>query len=63
MAVKVVVDSKFDYPAACNSAETLLVHEDVLTTILPAVAQALLEKGVSLRCDEKYREALIARLT
>ena len=63
MAVRVVVDSKCDYPAACNSAETLLVHEDVLSSILPDVAQALLEKGVSLRCDWKSKEALKEKLT
>ncbi|KAK6364510.1 glutamate-5-semialdehyde dehydrogenase [Exophiala oligosperma] len=57
-AVRVVVDSKCDYPAACNAAETLLVHEAALTTILPAVAEALFAKGVSLRCDEKSMEAL-----
>ena len=62
MAVTVVVDSKCDYPAACNSAETLLVHEDVLDTILPDVAQALLQKGVSLRCDEKSKRSLNGRL-
>jgi glutamate-5-semialdehyde dehydrogenase len=58
MAVKVVVDSKCDYPAACNSAETLLVHEDVLSTVLPSVAEALLLKGVSLRCDTQSKAAL-----
>ncbi|EXJ94696.1 glutamate-5-semialdehyde dehydrogenase [Capronia coronata CBS 617.96] len=58
VAVKVVVDAKCDYPAACNAAETLLVHEDVLRTVLPAVAEALLAKGVSLRCDEKSKAAL-----
>jgi glutamate-5-semialdehyde dehydrogenase len=62
-AVKVVVDSKCDYPAACNAAETLLVHEAVLTTVLPAVAAALLKKGVSLRCDAKSKAALAEALT
>lgn len=32
-AVKVIVDSKTDYPAACNSLETLLVHQNALETI------------------------------
>ena len=58
MAVKVIVDSKTDYPAACNSLETLLVHQDILESILPEVAVALIEKGVSLRCDEASMAAL-----
>lgn len=57
-AVKVIVDSKTDYPAACNSLETLLVHEAVLATILPAIAHALHAKGVSLRCDALSKAAL-----
>lgn len=63
MAVDVVVDSKTDYPAACNAIETLLVHEDVLTTVLPAVATALQAKGVTLRCDEKSKSALSSSLS
>lgn len=62
IAVKVIVDSKTDYPAACNSLETLLVHENVLTTILPPVAKALLAKGVSLRCDSASKKALASTL-
>lgn len=50
-AVRIVVDAKTNYTAACNSTETLLVDEDALSTILPSVAEALLAKGVSLRCD------------
>lgn len=61
-AAKVIVDSKTDYPAACNSLETLLVHEDTLTSIFPVVSKALLEKGVSLRCDEVSRDALCKAL-
>ncbi|KEF62684.1 glutamate-5-semialdehyde dehydrogenase [Exophiala aquamarina CBS 119918] len=58
IAVNVVLDSKTDYPAACNAAETLLVHQGVLKTVLPDVATALLQKGVSLRCDEASKAAL-----
>ncbi|KAJ5777098.1 hypothetical protein N7520_000344 [Penicillium odoratum] len=61
-AVKVIVDSKTDYPAACNALETLLVHEDTLDTIFPAVATALLDKGVSLRCDDSSKAALMKTL-
>ena len=58
MAIKLVLESKCDYPAGCNAVETLLVHEDVLSTILPAVAEVLLANGVSLRCDQPSKAAL-----
>jgi glutamate-5-semialdehyde dehydrogenase len=63
MAVNVTVDSKTDYPAACNAVETLLVHEDALKTILPAVASALIGKGVTLKCDQQSKDALSAQLS
>jgi glutamate-5-semialdehyde dehydrogenase len=63
MAVKVILDSKCGYPAACNAVETLLVHDDALTSVLPAVAEALFKKGVSLRCDEKSQQVLSSCLS
>jgi len=63
IAVKVIVDSKTDYPAACNSLESLLVHEDTLESVFPAVAAALLDKGVSLRCDAASKAALTKTLS
>lgn len=52
-ARRVVVDSKINYPAACNSAEILIIHSGVLDTVWPSVAKALLDEGVELRCDEQ----------
>lgn len=61
-SIRVVVDSKCDYPAACNAVETLLVNEEVLATVLPGVASSLLQKGVSLLCDNQSKEILSAKL-
>ncbi|QIB68857.1 glutamate-5-semialdehyde dehydrogenase [Aminipila butyrica] len=54
-AVSIIADSKTQYVAACNTLETLLVHQDVAAKLLPALKQALegLEnKKVLIRGDE-----------
>lgn len=50
-AAPIVVDSKTQYPAACNAAETLLVHKSAVSTALPAIAAGLLRAGVTLHAD------------
>ncbi|KAI4523740.1 gamma-glutamyl phosphate reductase [Schizophyllum commune Loenen D] len=57
-AVRVVLDSKTNYPAACNALETLLVHESLLPTLWPSVARALLAANVHLQCDPPTLAAL-----
>ncbi|KAF7515461.1 hypothetical protein G7054_g14564 [Neopestalotiopsis clavispora] len=61
IAAGVIVDSKTSYPAACNSLETLLVQESALDTLLPAAAEALIAKGVTLHCDAKSKAALASK--
>ena len=58
MAHKVVLDAKTGYPAACNSVETLLVHETALEKFLPSIAFSLLQEGVTLRCDRRSKSSL-----
>lgn len=57
-AVRVVVDSKTQYPAVCNATETLLVHSDVAEKMLPDIGAKLTEIGVELRGDERARAIL-----
>ena len=58
MAVKVVVDAKTQALAVCNATETLLVHEDIAAAFLPRCAEALREKGVEIRGDERTRAVI-----
>ena len=53
MAEKIVVNAKCQRPSVCNAAEKLLIHEDVAEKFLPRVAQALEERHVELRGDER----------
>ncbi|KAI8320505.1 gamma-glutamyl phosphate reductase GPR [Martensiomyces pterosporus] len=52
-AVHIVADAKTNYPAACNSTETLLVHSKVADTVFVEVAKALLDAGVRLHADSR----------
>lgn len=52
MAVNICVDSKCQYVAVCNAAETLLVHKEIADKFLPKLKAALDSKGVEIRgCD------------
>ena len=55
-ALRVVQNAKMQRPATCNALETLLVHEDKKTTLLPGLRDAL--TGVEIRGCEKTREIL-----
>ncbi|MBD1852638.1 glutamate-5-semialdehyde dehydrogenase [Leptolyngbya sp. FACHB-711] len=61
-AVSIALDSKTQYPSACNTIETLLVHPSIAPEFLPLAATALREKGVELRGDDRTRQIISAEL-
>lgn len=56
MAVEILLNAKTQRPSVCNTVETVLVHRD--STVLPAVARALAERGVRLHVDGRTMAAL-----
>ena len=61
-AVKVCVDAKVQYSAACNATETFLVHREILPSFLPLLEKAFVENNVKIHADAqsmKYLETAI----
>jgi len=48
-AFDVALDSKVQYPAACNALETLLVHKDIAALFLPQMIAQFRKAGVEVR--------------
>lgn len=63
MAESITVNAKTTKPSVCNSAEVLLVHEDVYREFLPNVYKGLKEFNVEIRGDEKTCEVLNNAIT
>ena len=53
MAVNIAVDSKCQYVAVCNAAETLLVDSEIAEEFLPKAKAALEKNGCELRGCER----------
>ncbi|MCR5225918.1 MAG: glutamate-5-semialdehyde dehydrogenase [Eubacterium sp.] len=50
-AIKIIIDAKTQYTAACNAVETLLLHRDdkIKNEFVPKLVAALAESGIKLR--------------
>jgi len=56
MALSVALDSKIQYPAACNAIETLLVHKDIAPVFLEKAIPLFNSNDVKLIGDERSVE-------
>lgn len=55
MAKAIVINAKTTRPGTCNSAEKLLINENVAMEFLPIIVEALREKDVKIIGDEKVK--------
>lgn len=56
MATDIVVNAKTQRPSVCNAAETLLVHAEQAEKWMPGALDALAERGVEIRGDDRVRQ-------
>lgn len=58
MAVNIIFNAKTQRIGVCNAEESLVVHRDIRSALLPALEEKLREKQVELRADEAAAEYL-----
>lgn len=58
MAVKVATDSKTQYVSVCNATETMLIHKDIATEVLPKLAKSFEERNVEIHGCEKTQQII-----
>lgn len=57
-AIEIVLNAKCQRPSACNSLETLLVHEAIAKSFLPRMKEALELTGAQIKGCEKTQRLL-----
>ena len=55
-AVNIIVNAKTQRPGVCNAVETLLIHKNVASSVLPNIGKELQARNVEIRGDEIVRQ-------
>jgi len=58
MAIDIIHNAKVQRPGVCNAVETVLVHTDIASELLPGLCEKLIASGVELRGDERTRKII-----
>lgn len=61
-SVTVIENSKVQRPSACNSVDTILVHEKIADQFLPKLAAKMREKSVRMVCHGDHTQALVSQV-
>lgn len=51
-AIKIILNAKTQRMGVCNACESLIVHENIASKIVPEIYKALTEKNVEIRAEE-----------
>ena len=64
MALAIIENAKVQRPSVCNSVETVLIHDSIAPTVIPALVERLNQYGVecrgcevSIACDSRIESA------
>lgn len=57
-SIHTVIDAKTQYTAACNATESLLIHKDIATEILPPLADALHSNKVKIHATKEVADII-----
>ncbi|WP_066496789.1 glutamate-5-semialdehyde dehydrogenase [Abyssisolibacter fermentans] len=58
MAHDIVINGKTQRPAVCNAIETILIHKNIASKVLPKIAESLTSHGVEIRGCKKTEEII-----
>ncbi len=54
VAEKIIINAKTSRPAACNSIDTIVVHQDIVATFIPSITSALNKVNVEITANEDW---------
>ena len=58
MAINIIVNAKTQRIGVCNACESLVIHEDIASELLPKLTKVLKEHGVQIFADEKAKSLM-----